>query len=56
VRLGLPIMGGLLTTGGLLLAWKGHEAAPWMLITGALITASIAAAEVLEVEQHRGRI
>jgi hypothetical protein len=56
IRLALPIAGGILTTSGLLLGWRGHELAPWLLVSGALLTITAAAGEVLEAEQTRGRL
>ena len=56
IRVALPIVGGLLTTSGILLAWRKNPLAPWLVVTGALLSAVVAGGEVLEAAQQRGRL
>jgi hypothetical protein len=56
VRLALPITGSLMSATGYLLGDRSKVWAPWLVVTGTLITAVSMAAEILEYEQAAGRI
>lgn len=57
VRIAAPITTGLLSAGGLILGARGHSKAATMLIlTGVLLSAIGAAAQVFEAESSRGGV
>lgn len=57
IRVALPILGGLLTTGGLVLSTFGNQRwAAMIAITGTLLGAVAIAGEVFAAEEAAGRL
>ena len=56
VRLSLPVLGGLMSATGFALGSRSKVWAPWLVVTGTLMTAIVTAAEILELEQQAGRL
>lgn len=57
VRVGLPVLGGLLSAAGLILVWAGHRrAGPLLFVAGAGLSAVVLGAKALEAEQLAGRL
>lgn len=57
LRIGVPVLAGVLSAAGLLLVWAGHrQIGPVLFVAGAGLSAVMLGARALETEQVAGRL